>query len=191
MFDLETLGVNTNAMILTIAAVVFDPLTGEIGEIFYSKVDIDSYMPYSTSFTMDGPTLTWWMTTASESARKEAFGGNRQPLKSVLENLVSWLSNKYKIKPWSHGSSFDISILSYTFKIFNICCPWKFWDIRDTRTLYEVAGINLKTLAPTVISSQYPEHHAVGDCLRQINGVKKSNDILAELRSRPVKMQKI
>lgn len=186
MFDLETLGTGTDAMILTVAAIDFNPLSGATNGTFYTKIDIDSYKPYAGCFTMDGSTLTWWMTTAPEEARKEAFGGDRLPLKTVMENLTAWLSTRgAPIKVWSHGSCFDISILSHTFKILNMPCPWKFWDVRDTRTIYDTAGVNLKTLSVTPAAAKYPEHHAIGDCLRQIEGVKKANEIFAELGSRP------
>ncbi len=195
MIDLETLGTGSDAMILSVAAVEFNPDNGATKETFYSKVDIDSYKPYTGCFTMDGATLTWWMTTAPEAARREAFLGERLPLKTVLENLAAWINARGNVKPWSHGSCFDIPILSHSFKILGMDTPWKFWDIRDTRTLYDVAGVNLKTLAVTPAARAYPEHHAVGDCLRQIEGVRKSYEILKELRQvaesqKPKKKQK-
>lgn len=180
MIDLETLGTGSDAMILSVAAVEFNPINGATKETFYSKVEIDSYKPYTGCFTMDGATLTWWMTTAPEAARKEAFLGERFPLKTVLENLATWIKARGTVIPWSHGSCFDIPILSHSFKILGMETPWKFWDIRDTRTLYDITGVNLKTLPVTPAAKAYPEHHAVGDCLRQIEGVRKSYEILNE-----------
>lgn len=178
MIDLETLGTGTDAMILTIAAVEFDPRgTYDKKDIFYSKVDIDSYKPYTGCFTLDGSTLTWWMTDAPESARKEAFSQKRTPIKNVLENFTAWIkSRSNEVKPWSHGASFDISILSHHFKILNLEIPWKFWDVRDTRTLYDISRVNLKSMKP---SNDYPAHHAIGDCILQIEGVIKSYETLS------------
>lgn len=183
MFDLETLGTGSDTMILTISAVEFNPDTGATKRKFYEKVDIDSYKSYTGLFTMDGSTLTWWMTTAPEEARKEAFTGQRQNIKNVFSNLLAWINLIGDIIPWSHGSCFDIPILSHHFRVFDIKEPWKFWNVRDTRTLYSMAGVDLKTLAPSEAAKEYPEHHAVGDCLKQIEGVRKSYEILNSLET--------
>jgi hypothetical protein len=170
MFDLETLGTSFDTMILTIAAIQFDPKTSIIRETFYEKIDIDSYKSYSDSFSFDGSTLSWWMLKPTEEARLEAFGGVRKPLKEVIEKLQKWIKD-FSLCPivWSHGSIFDIAILSHTFKVLNVEVPWKFYDIRDTRTLYNIGNVNLKNI---ITKYSYPDHHAVGDCLKQIEGVK-------------------
>lgn len=178
MIDLETLGTSSNTMILTFAAVPFIPKTGEIkGEIFYEKIDIDSYKQYQ-NFTFDGSTLTWWMTTAPEQARKEAFGGIRKPLKTVMENFKLWCEKfKMPIKIWSHGSCFDVVIVSHAMNTLNLSIPWKFWDIRDTRTIYDLANIILKNV---VKCSSFPDHHALGDCYHQIEALKESYSIISK-----------
>ena len=180
MIDLETLGTGSDAMILTLAAVEFNPETGGTKRMFYKKVDIDSYKPYTGCFTMNGSTLTWWMTKAPAAAREEAFSGERTSLKTVLEDFDAWLKSiQDTIRVWSHGSSFDISILTHSFTILGLEIPWQYWNIRDTRTLYDVAQVDLKLLPLTDDAKRYPEHHAIGDCLRQIEGVRKSYETLA------------
>lgn len=181
MIDLETLGTGSDAMILTIAAVEFNPETGGTKNTFYKKVDIDSYKPYTGCFTMNGSTLTWWMTTAPTEARNEAFLGQRFSLKTVLEEFSTWVKSlSGEIRPWSHGASFDIAILSHSFTILGLEIPWKYWNIRDTRTLYDIGNVDLKTIPPTADSKPYPEHHALGDCFRQIEGVRKSMEVLSK-----------
>lgn len=190
MIDLETLGTGSDAMILTIAAVEFDPnYAAAPNDIFYARIDIDSYKPYTGCFTMDGATLSWWMTKAPEGAKNEAFLYQRLPLKTAMENFVAWMKTRTgEVKPWSHGSSFDISIVTHTLKILGLDVPWKFWDIRDTRTIYEVAGVNLKNIPPI---SGYPLHHAVGDCLLQIEGVRQSYEILNDLKTKNTDSQTV
>ena len=185
MIDLETLGTSSNTMILTIAAVVFDPLTGKTGDKFYEKIDIDSYKKYKGEFTFDASTLLWWMTVAPESARKEAFtNNNRKDIAIVMENFKLWCENiKRPIKIWSHGSSFDVVIVSYTMNILNLQIPWKFWDIRDTRTIYDLAEISLKNVPKC---SEYPAHHALGDCFQQIEALRLSHVILSSNKKRRI-----
>jgi len=53
--------------------------------------------------------------------------------------------------------------------------PWKFWQVRDTRTVYDLAGLSLKDL------DQSNQHHALHDCLRQIDGIKRSLEKLKNI----------
>ena len=43
--------------------------------------------------------------------------------------------------------------------------PWKFWQIRDTRTLYSLVDMQLPKTA---------KHHCLYDCYNQILGVQAS-----------------
>lgn len=176
MVDIETLGVVPNAMILTLGAVAFNPYTGEIiGNPFYGKINTDSYRAYTPGFTFDHATLAWWM-TQPDDARLEAFTGERQELSEVLQNFVGWckdVSKGKKIRVWSHGASFDVPIISYALAMIGIEIPWKFWDIRDTRTLFDTANLEYRNVPMIALNGKiYPSHHPLGDCARQIEGVK-------------------
>ncbi|HFV6317431.1 TPA: 3'-5' exoribonuclease, partial [Escherichia coli] len=54
MIDLETMGTNTNAPIVVIGAVFFDPQTGEIGPVFYIVISLTDAM--NTGAVPDGGT---------------------------------------------------------------------------------------------------------------------------------------
>ena len=69
---------------------------------------------------------------------------------------------------WGHGSHFDIPILENAYKACNLIPPWKFWQVRDTRTLYEVAGVRLSN---TYVKMK---HHAIYDAFRQMIAVQKA-----------------
>ena len=45
--------------------------------------------------------------------------------------------------------------------------PWKFYNCRDTRTIYDYGKINLNNDVPCMT-----KHHALHDCWNQIYGVK-------------------
>ncbi len=209
MVDLETLGTAANSIILTIAAVIFNPRTGEQGTTFYGRIHIDSYKPYKDKFIFDGNALAWWMGTEvkkpspfgeprtgsrtstdalypinpspGEKARREAFGGERNDVRKTMENFREWIRKHQSFssfKIWSHGSCFDIAILEYTFKIMGVEIPWSYRNVRDTRTLYDTAKIDLSSVLYTYDRNLYPDHHAMGDCFHQIEGVKVANEIL-------------
>ncbi|EOL9151232.1 3'-5' exoribonuclease, partial [Escherichia coli] len=57
--DLETMGANTNAPIVVIGAVFFDPETGEIGPVFYIVISLTDAM--NTGAVPDGGTIEWWL----------------------------------------------------------------------------------------------------------------------------------
>lgn len=179
MIDLETCGTCPNTMILTIGAIAFNPYTGEVlGEPYYDKINLDSYRAYTPGFTFDGNTLAWWMSQPDE-ARLEAFTGERHELADVLTSFIEWCQNVSKgknIRIWSHGASFDVPIISYAFAMLGLEAPWKFWDVRDTRTLFDICGLDYRKVGSVPLGGKmYPSHHPLGDCARQIEGVKICN----------------
>lgn len=186
MLDIETASTAPNAMILTIGAIGFNHLTGKhIGEPFYRKIDLNSYKKYGT-FTFDAETLAWWAIQEDE-ARKEAFCGNdRISILQTLQEFVSWYNittqEAKKVYVWSHGASFDIPILSFAFNTVGITIPWQFWNIRCTRTLFDDAKFDYRTVGLVPVKEViYPAHHALGDVARQIEGVKICKNILKRL----------
>ncbi|MFM9673750.1 3'-5' exonuclease, partial [Streptomyces galilaeus] len=67
MLDLETMGQGNNAAIVAIGAVFFEPTTGEIGDTFYRKIDLESAAQYGE---IDPNTVLWWL-KQSDAARAE------------------------------------------------------------------------------------------------------------------------
>lgn len=169
MVDLETLGTEINSVILTIGAVKFnraDPprYPAEKKDAFYRRVDIESCK--RLGLKIDPATMEWW-NNQNASSRDEAFNVNdRRELKAVLEQFSLWLGQCGKI--WSHGASFDIPILENAYRLCQLPCPWKYYNVRDTRTIYDLAGLNNKDLPVD------RNHHALFDCYRQIWGVNES-----------------
>ena len=55
--------------------------------------------------------------------------------------------------------------------------PWKFWDARDTRTVYGLAGFDPRSVPKSGVA-----HHALDDALYQVTCVQRA---LVRLRSLP------
>ena len=70
MVDLETLGTRQDTIVLEISAVEFNRYTGEIGEVFDAKLDIDDQLSYRRSLSRE--TLQWWF-KQDEAAIKNVF----------------------------------------------------------------------------------------------------------------------
>ena len=156
MIDIETCGTGPEACILTIAAQCFDPLQRQdFGDLrgYYCRVDPGS----QPNRRVQDDTIAWWATQPLE-AQEEAFGEDgRIPLEQALTELARliWHSKRF----WSNGPTFDANILEHAYKSYNIALPWKFYMVRDARTVY--------SLVPTL--QKYPaSHHALEDCRRQI-----------------------
>ena len=166
MIDLETLSTRPHAVILVIGAVKFNRNSPhqELKEMdtFYQKIEIETCKELGMHINKE--TQSWW-DTQDEKIREEAFTSKpRYPLKTVLQNFIKWYGNaKY---PWSHGATFDIVILNEAFERCGLSPPWKFWEHRDTRTLFDLARVWNKDLPQNL------KHHALHDCYRQICGVK-------------------
>ena len=174
MIDLETLSTAPNSVILTIAAIQFErnekiqPIEKMIK--FYRKIDIKSCTDVGLHTSKE--TQEWWK-KQPEIAREEALGGeDRQLLTKVLNDFSEWYKTNNCGKIWSHGDDFDCVILNSAFSACNIKVPWKFWETRDTRTLFDLAKQKLKNF-PVVI-----KHHALHDAYSQILAAKKSFKIL-------------
>jgi len=161
MIDIETLGTTPNATILSIGAVWFDPHSDEMGAEFYCAVDMDQ------NRHIDPSTLRWWM-QQSDMARDAVFGARNivLPLRDALSDLSAFVAqNRGQVRPWSQGASFDIVLLEDAYRQVGIAAPWKFWDIRDTRTAYDMAEYEL-------LRGSAVAHHALEDAKAQVRHVQ-------------------
>lgn len=136
MIDLETMGTAVNAPIVAIGAVYFNPNTGELGETFEAAIELEDAFNYGR---VSGGTVKWWL-GQSEAARQKIIRGRHMAV-PVFEKFADFCG-KYgdRVQPWGNGASFDISMLEYAFgRILGKPAPWKFWNVRDCRTIKAVA----------------------------------------------------
>lgn len=164
MIDLETLDVTPTATVLTIGAVRFDPFGNELSnpdcKKFYVRVDIDSCDRLGCSVSQ--ATLDWW-SKQSKAAQEEAFDPNgRIDIVDAMNQLYKFCWGAKRV--WSHGAGFDIIICENLFHKIGKAVPWQFWEVRDTRTLFDI-GIDPRR--PPVL-----KHHALEDAWNQAVGVQ-------------------
>lgn len=163
MIDLETMGKGLDAAIVAVAAVQFDPATGQIGDSFYRDVTLDTAVRYGGK--IDPSTVMWWM-GQSDGARGAFNGGQAQAigLPQAIGEFASWLP--HGAKPWGNGATFDLAILRSAYGRLGMETPWKFWDERDVRTVVEMgqaAGMDPKRDMPF----QGVRHNALDDSRHQ------------------------
>lgn len=154
MIDIEGLGTGPETTILTIAAQEFNPLVrDQYGRHYYVRVDLESQEGRS----IEQGTIDWWA-TQPVAVRDEAFNeAGRVSLREALEGLYKLVWQSTRV--WAQGPTYDMNILEHAYKSCNITLPWRYYSVRDSRTLFG--------LVPSLNS--YPaSHHALEDCRRQI-----------------------
>lgn len=172
MIDLETLATSPDAAVLTIGAIKFDPFGDDVREPncdkFYVKVELDSCDRIGLVINED--TINWWANQSKES-QEEAFSAEgRIDIVDAMNQLYKFCWGAKRV--WSHGAGFDVIICEHIFKKINKAVPWNFWQVRCTRTLFDI-GIDPQR--PPVL-----KHHALEDAWNQAVGVQ---NVFKKLRS--------
>ncbi|EMX5673803.1 3'-5' exoribonuclease [Escherichia coli] len=165
MIDLETMGTNSNAPIVVIGAVFFDPQTGEIGPIFYVVISLVDAMDKGA--VPDGSTIEWWLAQSSEA--RSATLVNQIPLDDALLQLREFIdenSGEFFVRVWGNGANFDNVILRRSYERQGIPCPWRYCNDRDVRTIVEL-GKAIDFDARTAIPFEGVRHNALDDARYQ------------------------
>lgn len=159
MVDIETLGTNQGAPVVTIGAVLFDPFSCDAAEVLYQRamnVRIDVSDAIRLSNGVEGGTIRWWF-EQKDAAIKALVGDDAVPMKEALlklwrfchergafvdEEFFNGLSalpraNRF----WAKDPDFDMRLLQYYYDLPEMSArmPWKFWECRSVRTVQDLA----------------------------------------------------
>lgn len=151
MVDIETLGLDRGAAILSIGAVKFD--TDEIGDTFEASISRESCK--AAGLTVDEDTLEWWQ-DQSDAAREVLDGGD--DLGDVLQDFSLWAGGADEV--WANSPSFDCEMLIGAGKAVGVPMPWEFYEERDVRTVKSLP------VAPE-LEHDGVEHDALDDAIHQ------------------------
>lgn len=175
MLDLETMGNSSNAAIVSIGAVFFEPLTGETGEEFYQVVSLNSSAHYGE---LDSSTVLWWL-KQSDEARAVFEDKNKVTLRVALEAFTAWIADhcdrnekdKTNAVVWGNGPTFDNVILGNAYKAVRLRQPWLFANDRDVRTVVDL-GRYLRGIDPKKdLTLEGTAHNALDDAKFQVRYV--------------------
>lgn len=171
MIDLETLSTSPTCAVLTIGAVIFDPRKSGVTETLYLRPTLEDQLALGRQ--IEDATIEWW-SKQSDAAQQEAFGDeNRIPFKEAMEKLYSFSWNRTAV--WSHGAAFDIVAMETAWTSLGMRIPWKFYTVRDTRTLFDVTNVKLTD------DKYVTTHKASEDATRQALMVQKAYRRLMEV----------
>jgi hypothetical protein len=165
MIDIETCDNIATAAIMSIGGVAFDPTGDGFESEFYILVDPKSCMDKGLSFGKD--TMEWWAKQEPEAKRiLKDSDESGVSLDVALRELSKWFLKSNGTHVWAHGASFDIPILEHAYRKCGMDSPWKFWNIRCTRTIY--------ALAPDVDVIRHGTYHnALDDAKYQVRKLQK------------------
>ncbi|MEL9826134.1 3'-5' exoribonuclease, partial [Escherichia coli] len=131
MIDLETMGKNPDAPIISIGAIFFDPQTGDMGPEFSKTIDLET-----AGGVIDRDTIKWWLKQSREA--QSAIMTDEIPLDDALLQLREFIdenSGEFFVQVWGNGANFDNTILRRSYERQGIPCPWRYYNDRDVRTI--------------------------------------------------------
>ncbi|MEY6967016.1 3'-5' exoribonuclease [Escherichia coli] len=162
MIDLETMGKNPDAPIISIGAIFFDPQTGDMGPEFSKTIDLET-----AGGVIDRDTIKWWLKQSREA--QSAIMTDEIPLDDALLQLREFIdenSGEFFVQVWGNGANFDNTILRRSYERQGIPCPWRYYNDRDVRTIVELEKA-IDFDARTAIPFEGERHNALDDARYQ------------------------
>lgn len=162
MVDIETLDTEKTGVILSIAAVAFDPWTGEHETVLNVNLDAGVQTAYGRTVSKD--TVMWWF-KQDVTARRRAFASDEvADLQWVLAEVMR-LVNQYD-HVWANDPDFDCEFIRNLLnEATNTSMRWPFWKHRSVRTVRAM-------FAPVDgVSDTQAGHDPEQDCILQIADV--------------------
>lgn len=163
MLDTETLATSRNAVVLTCGAVRFDPYSlEEPSQPFYVRLNVDEQT--ATGRLVDPGTLEWWSKQPQEAQDEAMSDGDRISLNDFTTQINKYIVGADKI--WAQGPLFDIVIIEDIYAQLGKPVPWRYSQIRDSRTVFDMGDDSLKT-------NNASAHNSLADAFFQAKAVQK------------------
>lgn len=187
--DLETLDVNSTAVVLSIALVPFSAATCSLSPIepLYIQLPVGAIQEQiDAGRTVSAGTLRFWF-EQPDAPRNELFVNGDLTWADVVNHVVGYIEDhaKYADKRavmWGNGSGFDCSILRSfieTSPAWRREAPFRYADDRDVRTVLDLSPESKNVPLP----ENFVKHDALSDALHEAAMVC---DALRRINSRVV-----
>ena len=165
MLDLETLGTDPGCVILSVGAVTFNPFGS--GYQYEFTRNIEPELSKSLGFTVNPDTVAWWGKQNKEAW--DAMQVDQMDIIQAMKEFVKWCVTVKIEQIWCQGANFDEPIIRAAIEKLGGKVPWKFWNVRDTRTVYDLCGFDPKRVARL---GTY--HNSVDDAKHQVTCVQEA-----------------
>jgi exodeoxyribonuclease VIII len=161
MCDLETMSRGPDSALVGIGLVEFDFGQGLVGREFFRAVNLADACKHGGK--MDPATVAWWLSQPKEAQNAIMF--STYPLRDALELVTQFVAScgkRDEVRMWAKGPSFDLAILSHSFRSLGMEQPWRFWNDRCVRTVSAIYGF----VMPDEMNGT--KHNALDDAHTQV-----------------------
>lgn len=176
MLDLETLATTPDAAVLQCAACRFNPDTGEVDTVNTFNQYLSRDANDKAGRRVDPGTIAWWAKQGPEAQARLAHGetqaGDRK-FGDMLRAFHAWAGD---CVIWSNGATFDVAIVEDGFRSIGMQPPWKFWNVRDVRTIVDLA--ERRGLTREMFPLEGTAHDALDDAIHQARYVSAMWQVL-------------
>lgn len=189
MIDSETLGTRPGCVIMSIGVITFKPWLWAVSEDMWAedmqklKLHVTRQSCLDAGLVINPSTEDWWA-KQSDEARADAFGNKDKeiPLLDACNAVrdfilgIAEVNGTYPGRVWCQGLTFDLPILAEAMHRVGVKEPWHHRYGRDTRSVYEEAGIDYSGIY----------HEPIRDCIAQAAHVSEAKTIIARAMGREV-----
>jgi len=154
MVDIETLGTDNDASILSIGACQFTMEHG-IGDTFEVNLKPDGRV-------IDPKTVRWWL-QQSKAAQNKLFKPEPIDQKDARREFLNFVRSTMSKNIWANGASFDLCILN---DWYGGHPPWRYSEERCMRS-FRWLGYQLGVSYNDFFKSESVQHGALDDAIRQ------------------------
>lgn len=182
VFDIETYGVKDDAAIIQIGFVIVEPNTNGVLQKtrgWVSTIDVEGQKVASVGNSEPG-TIQFW--EQHKQALNQILNDQINPRISFetaisnITNIVKAYREKYPaVYFWSRGTDFDYRLLLSHINAMTKLEPfWKFWELRDIRTIVN----------PLITNCDYTQndHDAYQDALNEADDLIKAINAIVQLK---------
>ncbi len=166
MIDLETWGTQPGSALRSIGAVTFSPYGDGCEEKnFYANIGITSCE--AIGLTVDQATVDWWRSQPADSRAR--LDVDPQSFGDVARAFEKWWREVEGTYVWSNGANFDEVLWRVACAHIKYGVPWKYWNVRDTRTCWHLARLNHRSVPFDGV-----QHDALADARHQAKCVTQA-----------------
>lgn len=183
MVDIETLGTESNSVILQVAAVHFGKDRNGLWKVFpeYYERNVTIERQVRDGRVVSTDTLLWWMDKVNFQARKDVFCRERHiDISTAVYDLDDFIGTYTDAMDedcvWANSPTFDLAIVRHAMTSYDIRTSWQYWQERDVRT---IDYLN-KTLELGVYKVAQTAHNALDDARNQAQYVCDIMNILSD-----------
>lgn len=170
MLDLESWGTLPGSALRSIGATTFSPYGDcHTEKTFYANIDRESCE--CAGLVVNAETVNWW-SNQSQDAQNRLLE-NCQPLREVVRDFAIWWLRVGGTYVWSNGANFDEVLWRVACEHVKHGVPWKYWNVRDTRTCWHLARLN-----PKAMPFEGVQHDALADARHQAKCVTRAYAML-------------